>query len=157
MREEAENFLKQAVSMGKKDTLSSFINKVNKKFPLEFAVLFGSRARGESLKSSDYDILFVSNCFHKDIFKRMTAILDLWDVKGSLESICFTTEEFEKGMKGYNAIVWGSLRDGIVLLGAKKFKKYQDIFRNAVESGDIEIRKEIKFNKPPELIVGTGI
>jgi predicted nucleotidyltransferase len=35
----------------------NFINRVKKKYKIEKAILFGSRARGDNLKQSDYDIL----------------------------------------------------------------------------------------------------
>ena len=144
--------------MGKTVSLTSLMKEVNGKFPLEFAVLFGSRARGDSLNSSDYDIIFVSDKFPKDIFKRMSSILDLWTYSGALEPICFTTKEFEEKLHQCNAIVWECLKDGKPLYGSKKFKRYQQILRSAILSGDITLKNnsQLKFNKPPEIIVETA-
>ncbi|GEM_PF-3722696 len=46
------------IKIGKRNALKEFISAVNKRYPLSFAVLFGSRARGDALKSSDYDIWY---------------------------------------------------------------------------------------------------
>lgn len=37
--------------------LAEFIARVGSAFPLERAILFGSRARGDHLRSSDYDVV----------------------------------------------------------------------------------------------------
>jgi hypothetical protein len=138
--------------MGKESGLATFIKAVNKKYPLEFAVLFGSRARGDALQSSDYDILLVSNAFTGDVFRRISDVLDLWGGKGCVEPICFTLPEFEANLGRYNAIVWESLKDGKVLSGEKNFGKYRARFLDAVRKKEIEITGVIRFNVPPETI-----
>lgn len=138
--------------MGKESGLAGFVARVNKKYPLEFAVLFGSRARGNALKSSDYDILFVSNAFTGDVFHRISDVIDLWSGKGCVEPICFTISEFEANLGSYNAIVWESLKDGKVLFGEKNFGKYRARFLEAVRKKEIEITGVIRFNVPPETI-----
>jgi len=51
--------------MGKKTDpkIEDFLRKVRKKFRIEKAIFFGSRAKGEHLKKSDYDIILVSPDF----------------------------------------------------------------------------------------------
>lgn len=138
--------------MGKKE-VESFIKKVNSRFPLEFAVLFGSRARGDNLMNSDYDILLVSDSFSgMDIFSRIRVMLDVWGGKEAIEPVCFTSKEFENALGTYNAIVWMSLKEGVPLFGKEKFEKYQKVFREAVRNRDIEITRTIKFHKEPEKI-----
>jgi hypothetical protein len=144
--------------MGKKVDLTLFAKRVNEQYPLEFAVLFGSRARGDALKSSDYDILFVSDHFPKDVFGRMSKILGLWDFECGIEPICYTTAEFRDGLHKINAIVWESLKDGKPIFGADEFSKYQKILLDAIKSGDVVVRNggSLKFNKLPEEIADAA-
>lgn len=133
--------------------VKDFIKKVNSRYPLEFAVLFGSRARGDYLKNSDYDILLVSDSFSgMNIFSRIRMMLDLWGGKEAIEPVCFTSSEFENILRTYNAIAWESLKDGVPLFGKEKFSKYQKVFQEAVRNRDIEITRTIKFHKEPEKI-----
>lgn len=142
--------------MGKKE-VESFIKKANTRFPLEFAVLFGSRARGDNLMNSDYDILLVSDSFSgMDIFSRMRVMLDLWGGKEAIEPVCFTLTEFENALGTYNAIVWMSLKEGVPIFGEKKFSKYKKVFEQAVKAKDIVISHTIRFNKEPEKIFGIS-
>jgi hypothetical protein len=164
MRKESENLLKQAESdlknadllfvnkAYKEIDLESFVKQLNKKYPLEFVVLFGSRARGDELKSSDYDLLIVSNWFQGNAIQRMDSILEIWHGNVSLEPICFTMGEFEANLGTYNTIVWEALKDGKVLFGTRKFGKYKKRFLEAVAKKEIEIRKTIHFNVAPEII-----
>lgn len=139
--------------MGEERALKEFISAVNRRYPLVFAVLFGSRARGEALKSSDYDVLLVSTHFKEDVFKRISDVLELWKGKGALEPICFTLSEFEDGMHNYNTIVWECLKDGKPLYGEKEFMKYKALFEKARKLGVVEVRgATIRFNKPPASI-----
>ena len=138
--------------MGPEFDLAPFLKKVNAKYKLEFAVIFGSRARGDSLKSSDYDVLFVSNESPSDIFQRMSDILGLWEGNVGIEPICFSLDEFEARLKTMNPIVWESLKEGKVVWGEEKFRKYRNRFNAAVEAGYIDISKTIRFLRSPEAI-----
>ncbi|MFH0876242.1 MAG: nucleotidyltransferase domain-containing protein [archaeon] len=74
-----------------------FINRVRKKYNVKKAILFGSRARGDNFKDSDYDILIVSPDF-KGIFfsQRIARMYDFWDkLPTEVEPFCYTPEEFE--------------------------------------------------------------
>lgn len=89
--------------MGKKpdEITLDFINRVKKDFKIEKAILFGSRARGDNLKDSDYDIILVSPEF-KDIFfsKRISNMYKYWrHFPLEVEPLCYTPEEFERKKK----------------------------------------------------------
>ena len=139
--------------MGKETDLNSFVRNVNQKFKLEFVVLFGSRARKEALRSSDYDLLFVSDDFAKlDVFERIKEILDLSD-KLNVEPICFTKKEFENKLKTYNAIVWMALAEGKVIFGEKNFGKYKRMFDRAIkEKKIVKLKGTLKFLVEPEIV-----
>jgi len=101
--------------MGRKGTeIDIFIARIKKKFNPEKIILFGSRARGEHLEGSDYDILVVSSKF-KDIpfLKRMELIYELWD-GDRLDVICYTPDEFERKKKQI-CIVKKAVEEGILI------------------------------------------
>ena len=102
--------------MGKKadSRITSFLREVRKKYKIERAIFFGSRARGEHLKNSDYDIILVSADF-RDIFftKRSALMYDFWHHWPiDIEPLCYTPEEFE-AKKNQIGIVSEALKEGI--------------------------------------------
>jgi len=78
-------------------------------------ILFGSRARGDNLRDSDFDFIIVSDYF-KGIFfyKRMPIIYKMWDYEYDIEPLCYTEEEFERKRKQIS-IVREALKDAIYL------------------------------------------
>ncbi len=76
-------------------------------------ILFGSRARGEALKSSDYDLLIVSPTFFKyDFHQRMVEVYHLQKVPVAIEVICLTPEEF-KERKKYLGVIQEAVKEGV--------------------------------------------
>lgn len=65
-------------------------------FDVKSVYLFGSRARGDFLEGSDWDILIVSPDFANIPFpERATFVLKRMPLRG-VELLCYTEEEFEK-------------------------------------------------------------
>jgi len=80
---------------------------------IDRAMLFGSRARGDYLEDSDFDLLIVSPDFKGKIVERVSGLYDYWDYYPlEIEPLCYTPEEFEK-MKKRIGIVQQALVDGI--------------------------------------------
>ncbi len=105
--------------MGKKTDpkMNDFLKKVKKKYDIERAIFFGSRARGDNFKKSDYDIILVSKDF-KGIFftKRISLMYDYWKYWPlEIEPICYTPEEFEIKKKQIG-IVSEAIKTGIELI-----------------------------------------
>ena len=99
--------------------IEKFLGKVIEKFKPRLVILFGSRARGDYLKSSDYDILIVSEHFRKlDFRERIVRIYELMDEPLRVDVLCYTPEEFEKKRKELG-IVRKALEEGVVLYGEK--------------------------------------
>ncbi|MBM3309626.1 MAG: nucleotidyltransferase domain-containing protein [Candidatus Altiarchaeales archaeon] len=95
------------------EAVRDFKEKVNSKYALEKAILFGSRARGEWLYTSDVDLILVSQDFRKKKFtSRMADVLDYWNLPLDLEVLCYTPEEFER-MKKRIGIVKKAVEYGI--------------------------------------------
>lgn len=95
--------------------LSRQLKYIRKKFNPEKIILFGSRARGDNLKTSDIDLLVVSKKFEGvDWRKRMISVFGNWDKRQMLEPICYTPEEFERKKKQIG-IVRQAVKEGIEL------------------------------------------
>ena len=92
-----------------------FLSAIKKKFRPSKVILFGSRARGDYMEESDYDLLIVSNEFAKyDWRERIIEVIKLADGKFSLDVICLTEEEFEKRKKELS-IVNEAVKEGVTL------------------------------------------
>jgi len=102
----------------KKDKkIEEFIKRLKKKFRIYKVILFGSRAYGEPLKNSDYDLIIVSDDFKNIRFIDRTKIVSkLWKHwETPLEALCYTIEEFEEKKKGIN-IVSEAVKKGIEIV-----------------------------------------
>lgn len=104
--------------MGKEtdSRITDFLQRVRRKYNISQAIFFGSRARGEHLKDSDYDIILVSKDF-KDIFfsQRSALMYDFWQHWPiEIEPLCYTPEEFE-AKKGQIGIVSEAIKEGVFL------------------------------------------
>ncbi len=98
----------------KKDPrIRKFSQKLRKKFRISKIILFGSRATGDNLKSSDYDFIIVSKDFKNMFFTdRISKMYDFWEFDVPIEALCYTPEEFEKKRNGIS-IVREAVRTGL--------------------------------------------
>jgi uncharacterized protein len=96
--------------------VEDFVEKVCTKYRITQAVFFGSRARGDHLADSDYDIVLGSPDFQGIFFSRRSALMyDFWTHWPlEVEPLCYPPEEFEK-KKHQIGIVSEALGEGIVL------------------------------------------
>lgn len=79
------------------EEIREFLIRVEQKFKPEKVILFGSRARGDHLKDSDYDIIVVSRLFQGYSFlDRLAMLYELWDGHLHLDILAYTPEEFEQ-------------------------------------------------------------
>jgi len=87
-------------------------------FPDAIVILFGSRARGDYLEDSDYDIIVVSSKFKGIHFTKRSEIIlrILWNagIRDDIEVLCYTPEEFKK-KKSMLGIVQNAVEEGIIL------------------------------------------
>jgi len=102
--------------MGKKTDpkIMDFVRRVRKKYNIEKAIFFGSRARGDYFKDSDYDIILVSPDFEGVFFtKRISNVYRFWKhYPLEIEPLCYTLEEFEEKLKEHG-IVREAIREGV--------------------------------------------
>ncbi len=99
-------------------TLKDAILAIRRWDPDARILLFGSRARGDHLKGSDYDLIVVSSKFKGVPFtKRIVMVTrEIYEkgVEGNFELLCYTPEEFRR-KKGEFGIVSSALAEGIEL------------------------------------------
>ncbi len=77
--------------------------------------MFGSRARGDYLLDSDYDLIIVSDKFKNyDFTDRMAQVMRLSDGSVSFDIICYTEDEFEKKKKEIGT-VQEAVKEGVLL------------------------------------------
>ena len=94
---------------------NKFASRIRKAYSPERIILFGSRARGDNFKTSDFDFIIVSDKFRDTPFlTRPSEMYDFWDEAVDLEAICYTPEEFARKLRQYG-IVRTAAREGIEL------------------------------------------
>lgn len=92
------------------------LKQVHKDFPLQKALLFGSRARNNWLYTSDVDLLLVSESFDKIAFlDRGKHVYQYWDSPLELHVVCYTPKEFAR-KKEQLGIVQQAAKEGKNLL-----------------------------------------
>ena len=85
--------------------LKKLKKKLSKAYSIDKMLLFGSRAKGEELLTSDADVIVVSNDFADMPFrKRPDKFLDAWEMPIDLEIICYSPEEFSRKQKEYGLV-----------------------------------------------------
>jgi hypothetical protein len=81
--------------------------------PIERAILFGSRARGDAGPHSDVDLLLVSSSFAGKSASQRAAPLHLaWDLDLPVDFLCYSPEEFER-LRRRITIVRIALQEGL--------------------------------------------
>ncbi len=99
---------------GTDERIRGFISRVNQRYRVTRAFLFGSRARGDHFNDSDYDVIIVSPDFEGIPFaRRIAELYEFWDwFPIDIEPICYTPEEFDKKSKEISTIM-RALDEGI--------------------------------------------
>lgn len=98
--------------------IEEFIKQVKNRYHPDLVLLFGSRARGDHLKHSDYDILIVSEAFEGIHFlKRIFYLLKFWDYNFDVDIIPYTPAEFNKKRNQIGTINQ-VVKEGIILDGS---------------------------------------
>jgi len=112
--------------------LSAYMGRLQAKYDLKFAVLFGSYAKGSYSFGSDIDLLIVASDLPKDLTKRFSALLDL-ELPIQIQTFGYTIEEFTKMLKEEHPFVTEVLRKGEVLYATPDY-------RNLIETHCLQVR-----------------
>ena len=92
-----------------------FIEKIKKEFKPNQILLFGSRARGDAWKQSDYDFIIVSDKFKSmPWMKRISKIVQKWDSLVDIDVLPYTLQEFTD-KKINSSVVRRAVREGKIL------------------------------------------
>lgn len=96
--------------------ITDFVRRARERYRITQAIFFGSRAKGEALAGSDYDIVLVSPDFQGVFFSQRSALMyDFWTHWPlDIEPFCYTPEEFEI-KKNQIGIVSEAVREGIAI------------------------------------------
>jgi hypothetical protein len=95
--------------------LKELLVSLERRFSPLTAILFGSRARGTHLKTSDFDLLLVSEKFRGMSFReRLLEASRDWDGDFRLDVLCYSPEELELKRQQVG-VVAEALRHGIEL------------------------------------------
>ncbi len=79
-------------------------------------ILFGSRARGDNLITSDYDFVLISKGFSgRPFIRRSSPLYSLWHSRCDLEVLCYTPGEWRR-LKDKRGILLNAQTDGVRLL-----------------------------------------
>lgn len=82
-----------------------FAMRIKKAYAPARVLLFGSRARGNNFKKSDFDFIIVSRKFSGVRFvERPAGIYGYWDEAVDIDAVCFTPEEFERKSRQYGTV-----------------------------------------------------
>jgi len=97
--------------------IKEFISKVKLELKPEKIILFGSRARGDSWKRSDYDFIIVSPKFKgMHWLKRISKVIGMWDALADIDVLAYTPKEFEDKRKT-SSVVRDAVRHGRLIAG----------------------------------------
>jgi predicted nucleotidyltransferase len=95
------------------EDLRHFRKKLQKRYAVERMILFGSRARGQSGRFSDVDLIVVSKKFRrKGAIERAVPLYLEWDLNVPVDFLCYTPEEF-RTLSARGGLVRQALREGI--------------------------------------------
>jgi predicted nucleotidyltransferase len=97
--------------------IEPFLSRVKKELSPQKILLFGSKARGEDWKRSDYDFIIVSEKFQgMHWLERIARVVRLWDLPVEIDVLPYTLEEFaDKSVN--SSTVRSALKEGKLLLG----------------------------------------
>ncbi|HLC84356.1 MAG TPA: nucleotidyltransferase domain-containing protein [Candidatus Nanoarchaeia archaeon] len=77
--------------------LTTFVRSIKKQFAPTKIILFGSRARGQGGKWSDYDLLILSDSFSKlSYLERLSQVYKFHPRTIPLDVICLTPKEYNQ-------------------------------------------------------------
>lgn len=92
--------------------VKAFVRKLRAELHPEKIILFGSRAKGEVWKRSDYDFVIVSSAFEGvHWLDRISRVVQLWDSLSAIDALPYTPKEFEEKRRN-SSVVRNAVRQG---------------------------------------------
>lgn len=98
-----------------KSALAEFKQKLQKDFPVQKIILFGSQAEGTAGKHSDVDLIIVSGGFGRlNFIERAAKMYDYWGRDYPVDFLCYTPKEFRERKNGIT-LVRQALKYGVAV------------------------------------------
>ncbi len=125
------------------EVLKEVVRRLVKELNAKAIILFGSRARGDWLPWSDYDILIIAD-FKEDYLSRLGKVLKiLSNLSVPVEPHPYTLEEAIEMLKKGNPTIVDALEEGIVLHKSedlsKLMKTYEEMKRRGLRRSEVSI------------------
>ena len=128
------------------DLFSDMIKKIEKRIRLHAFIIFGSRAKGNYLDHSDYDVLIIAD-FTKKYLDRNDWVVHQTTPMVAIDVFCYTLEEFDALFNNYRLTAIDAIDEGIVLKGEDYIKKYKEKLKDFKKRG---MKKEDNILHPPQ-------
>lgn len=124
--------------------LETIIDKLKNRYKVYAIILFGSRARGDWMPWSDYDLLILAD-FKEKYLNRIYEILSLLsDVKLPIEPHPYTLDEAVQMLKRGNPMIIDAIEEGRILLSSREFTGVLEIYRELKKRGLARTKTTIK-------------
>lgn len=136
MRRRCVGLLKALSDRPEVERLERFLKRLleGRSEELEFVVLFGSMARGDWSRGSDYDILIgLRGDDGKRLIDRMGEFSPLVD--GNIEVFPYSRSEWWRMFEEFHSLLLEALEHGMVLWDRGAFAEMRSIFRQWRERG----------------------
>ena len=137
------NFVEEILCEKQRKRVKTVVEKLKENLNLIAVILFGSRARGDYTKWSDYDILIITD-FEERYPERINEVLKiLQDIKIPIEPHPYTLEEGIEMLKKGNPTIYDALDEGKVLYKTNQFNKLLKLFKELKQKGMKRTRTSI--------------
>ena len=115
--------------------LKSIIRRLRDNLDLVAVILFGSRARGNHHKYSDYDLLIISK-FKEPYLDRIGKVLEiLKDTELPIEVHPYTLEEAMDMLRRGNPTIFDALEEGKIIYKTRNLDKLLKLFNKLKKLG----------------------
>ena len=112
--------------------LRELVNRIRERYRVYAIILFGSRARGDWLPHSDYDILVVAD-FQEPFLDRIYELSGL--AEGPVEFHPYTLDEVKDLLRRGVPSIVDALDEGIVLYEEEEFEAVRRLFEEMKRKG----------------------
>lgn len=111
-----------------KKILEEYCRNVIDRFDPACIILYGSRAKGTFVNTSDIDIIVISNNFKHDFLSRIKHLIEANDSILPIEPLGYTEAEFEKMLLSCKITPLDAVKEGIALYGDDYFNNLKKKF-----------------------------